>query len=203
MSVRKRTWKTAKGETREAWVVAYSDGNGNPHIETFARKRDAEDRHAVIKVDVGKGVHTPLNRSITVAQAANDWLTYVERRSWIASRLSSRTPGAAATLLRTSPMASSRRTSEARAGSRSGSTSRARRRYRRSWRLPLLGANARSSSRPSSPACGRANCAGCGGRTWTSIMPRCTCASAPTATTQSAARKPDQAPAPSRSVPSS
>ena len=105
MSVRKRTWKTAKGETREAWVVAYSDGNGNPHIETFARKRDAEDRHAVIKVDVGKGVHTPLNRSITVAQAANDWLTYVERRSWIASRLSSRTPGAAATLLRTSPTA--------------------------------------------------------------------------------------------------
>jgi integrase len=78
MSVRKRTWKTAKGETREAWVVAYADGNGNPHIETFARKKDADDRHAVIKVDVGKGVHTPLNRSITVAQAANDWLTYVE-----------------------------------------------------------------------------------------------------------------------------
>jgi integrase len=78
MSVRKRTWKTAKGETREAWVVAYSDGNGQPHIETFARKKDADERHAVIKVDVGKGVHTPLNRSITVAQAANDWLTYVE-----------------------------------------------------------------------------------------------------------------------------
>jgi hypothetical protein len=36
MSVRKRTWKTAKGETREAWVVAYSDGKGQPHIETFA-----------------------------------------------------------------------------------------------------------------------------------------------------------------------
>ena len=24
MSVRKRTWKTAKGETKEAWVVSYS-----------------------------------------------------------------------------------------------------------------------------------------------------------------------------------
>jgi integrase len=82
MSVRKRTWKTANGETREAWVVAYSaaDGSGKlkTHIETFARKKDADERHAQVKVDVSKGVHTPLHRSITVAKAAVDWLAYVE-----------------------------------------------------------------------------------------------------------------------------
>src|SRR6266853_5067907 len=78
MSIRKRTWKTKTGEVREAWVVAYADGNGKTRIETFARKKEADARHAEIKVDVAKGVHTPLSRSTTVAQAANDWITYVE-----------------------------------------------------------------------------------------------------------------------------
>jgi integrase len=82
MSVRKRIWKTSKGETREAWVVSYNspdkDGKLKARIETFALKKDADARHAQIKVDVSKGVHTPLNRSITVAKAAADWLSYVE-----------------------------------------------------------------------------------------------------------------------------
>jgi integrase len=77
MSVRRRTW-TRNGVTKEAWVVDYVDGKGERHIETFARKKDADARHAVIKVDVAKGVHTPANCSITVAQAADDWITYVE-----------------------------------------------------------------------------------------------------------------------------
>jgi hypothetical protein len=40
MSVRKRTWKNAKGETKEAWVVWYCDQNGKPHIKTFGRKKE-------------------------------------------------------------------------------------------------------------------------------------------------------------------
>ena len=39
MSVRKRTWATSKGEQKEAWIVDYTDQNGERHIETFARKR--------------------------------------------------------------------------------------------------------------------------------------------------------------------
>jgi hypothetical protein len=78
MSVRKRTWKNAAGEAQEAWVVDYVDGQGKRHIETFAKKKDADARHAVVKVDVSKGTHTPANRSITVAQAANDWIAYIE-----------------------------------------------------------------------------------------------------------------------------
>jgi integrase len=78
MSVRKRKWTTAKGEAKEAWVVDYVDGKGERHNETFERKKDADARHAVVKVDVSKGVHTPTNRSITVAKAAEDWIAYVE-----------------------------------------------------------------------------------------------------------------------------
>jgi integrase len=77
MSVRKRTW-TRNGITRESWVVDYVDQHGDRHIETFARKKDADARHAVVKVDVSKGVHTPVNRSITVAAAADDWIAFIE-----------------------------------------------------------------------------------------------------------------------------
>src|SRR6266849_4885655 len=77
MSVRKRTW-TRNSLTKEAWLVDYIDQQGRRHIETFARKKDADERHAAIKVEVSKGIHTPLSRSITVAQAANDWINFVE-----------------------------------------------------------------------------------------------------------------------------
>lgn len=78
MSVRKRRWMTSKGEAKEAWIVDYVDQKGERHIETFARKKDADDYHATVRVDVRKGVHTPTNKSITIAQAAADWLKYVE-----------------------------------------------------------------------------------------------------------------------------
>jgi integrase len=78
MSVRKRTWTNAKGETKDAWVVDYVDQQGLRHIETFARKKEADERHAAIKVEVSKGIHTPSSRSITVSQAANDWLNFIE-----------------------------------------------------------------------------------------------------------------------------
>src|SRR5260370_2864291 len=77
MSVRRRPWTTT-GAPKEAWVVDYVDRQGHRHTETYTRKKDGEDRHAVIKVDVAKGVHTPSSRSITVAQAANDWIDFVE-----------------------------------------------------------------------------------------------------------------------------
>ena len=50
-SVRKRTWTTQAGEQREAWIVVYTH-NGRRHIETFERKKDADARHAEVKVDM-------------------------------------------------------------------------------------------------------------------------------------------------------
>jgi integrase len=58
MSVRKRTWKNSKGEKKEAWIVDYRDQQGARRIHTFARKEDADEYHATIKVNVRQGVHT-------------------------------------------------------------------------------------------------------------------------------------------------
>jgi integrase len=74
MSVRKRAWTTLKGEAREAWIADYADGQGDRHIATFGRKKDAEAFLASVRVDVGKGVHTAPSKSVTVAEACGLWL---------------------------------------------------------------------------------------------------------------------------------
>jgi integrase len=78
MSVRKRVWTTRTGERKEAWIVDYSDQHGARHIHTFARKKDADEHHATVKVDVRHGVHTAPAKSPTVAAAAENWLKRVE-----------------------------------------------------------------------------------------------------------------------------
>jgi integrase len=74
MSVRKRTWTTRKGEQREAFIVHYLDQEGDPHIETFQLKKDADARAAEIKIDVKKGKHTAPSKSITIVEAAEKWI---------------------------------------------------------------------------------------------------------------------------------
>ena len=64
--------------TREAWIVDYVDQDGDRHIETFARKKDADDYHATVKVDIRKGVHSAPSKSETVAEAAESWIKRVE-----------------------------------------------------------------------------------------------------------------------------
>jgi hypothetical protein len=74
MSVRKRSWRSKDGETREAWVVDYADQLGARHHKTFRRKKDADRYHATVALDVASGIHTPDSASITVAAAAELWL---------------------------------------------------------------------------------------------------------------------------------
>src|SRR5690348_2679556 len=78
MSVRKRSWKTSTGEPRETWIVDYTDQDGDRHIETFERKKDADKRHADVRVDVAKGIHTAPSKSLTVAEGAERWIKRVE-----------------------------------------------------------------------------------------------------------------------------
>ncbi len=78
MSVRKRKWVTRSGEAKEAWLVDYVDAQGGRHVRTFARKKDADACAQQIGVDVRAGIHTPASESITVAQAADEWIAYVE-----------------------------------------------------------------------------------------------------------------------------
>jgi integrase len=78
MSVRKRTWTNAKGETKEAWVVWYSDQHGKPHIKTFSKKKEADAWHATVRVELRQGVHTPDSDSVTIAEAGDAWIKTCE-----------------------------------------------------------------------------------------------------------------------------
>ena len=78
MSVRKRTWKTSKGETKEAFIVDYVDQQGDRHIETFERKKDADAYHDKVRQDVRLGTHVAPSKSITVAEACETWIKRAE-----------------------------------------------------------------------------------------------------------------------------
>ena len=79
MAIQIRKWKTASGEQKEAYIVRYSK-DGKRHIETFERKKEAEARWAQIKVDLGDGTNVAPSQSITVAQAAGEWLATCESK---------------------------------------------------------------------------------------------------------------------------
>jgi integrase len=87
MSVRKRRWITNKGEAKEAWIVDYVDQAGDRHIQTFARKKEADDHWATVKVEVRKGVRIAPSKSPTAAEAADRWLREVQARNIEASTL--------------------------------------------------------------------------------------------------------------------
>src|SRR5262245_38961848 len=78
MSVRKRTWTNAKGESKEAWIVDAFDKDGVRHIQTFATKSEANDHAAKTRINVKEGQHTAPSKSITVAEACDKWLRRVE-----------------------------------------------------------------------------------------------------------------------------
>ena len=75
MSIRKRTWKTAKGEEKTAWVVDYTDAKGTRRLKTFSKKKEADAFEATAKVEVREGVHVADSASVTVAKAGSLWIT--------------------------------------------------------------------------------------------------------------------------------
>jgi integrase len=78
MSVRKRAWVTRRGESREAWIADYTDQQGGRHIHTFARKKEADEYHDRVRMNVRAGVDT--SGKATVAEAGQKWLKDAEHR---------------------------------------------------------------------------------------------------------------------------
>ena len=78
MSVRRRTWKTTKGEERTAWIVDYVDQDGDRHIETYQKKKDADARHAEVGVGVRAGTHIAPSKSVTLKEAGESWIRTAE-----------------------------------------------------------------------------------------------------------------------------
>ncbi|HUN43672.1 MAG TPA: site-specific integrase, partial [Acetobacteraceae bacterium] len=78
-TVRKRSWTTAKGERKAAWIADYTDQAGKRHIETFATKKAADAWLVTTRHEVVRGIHTPERDSATVAEAGRLWLERGER----------------------------------------------------------------------------------------------------------------------------
>ena len=48
---------------------------GCRRIKTFEKKEDAEKFNAVVRVEIGQGIHTPDSESVSIADASKLWLT--------------------------------------------------------------------------------------------------------------------------------
>jgi integrase len=80
-TVIKRKWKTSKAETREAWVLSYTDASGNRHKEQFTKKREADARRVEVEGQVSKGTFRADAANTTVDDAVGDYIKYLEGRN--------------------------------------------------------------------------------------------------------------------------
>jgi integrase len=78
-SISKRTWKTESGATGTAYEVSYKDQHGKRRRKQFAKRKDADAWLVNARAEVASGTHTPDSQSITIAEAADIWLTACER----------------------------------------------------------------------------------------------------------------------------
>jgi integrase len=74
MSVRKRKWTTRAGVEKEAWIVDYADQQGIRRLKTFKRKKDADAFSASTHVEVREGTHVADRATVTVKEAAENWI---------------------------------------------------------------------------------------------------------------------------------
>jgi integrase len=77
VSVRKRLWPDAKTGPNVRWVVDYRDAEGTRRLKTFTKKKDADQFAATARVEVRSGTHVAESASITVKEAADDWVKAV------------------------------------------------------------------------------------------------------------------------------
>ena len=73
-SIRKRSWKAADGELKEAWQVDFIDQHGKRHQPQFARRSQADAWLVEARTQVKAGTYTPDATSARVADATNLWL---------------------------------------------------------------------------------------------------------------------------------
>jgi integrase len=78
-TVRKRQWADVQGKTKTAWFVDYYDGQGKRRRETFVLKRAADTRRLEIENELKAGTHVPDADTITVGEAARQWLQRGQR----------------------------------------------------------------------------------------------------------------------------
>lgn len=78
MPVKKRTWTNNQGEKKEAWVVRYTDQDGNRRLKTFKTKNEGRAFEAHAYVEVEAGTHVPDSKTVTVKEAGELWIRAAE-----------------------------------------------------------------------------------------------------------------------------
>ena len=86
MSIRKRTWKTARGEAKEAWVVDYTDQGGKRRLKTFKKKKEADAFETKAQFEITQGTHTPDWPESRLRRPRRNGLRHAGRGSWRAAQ---------------------------------------------------------------------------------------------------------------------
>jgi integrase len=79
-SIRKRSWKTGKGEPRSAWILDYIDRDGDRQQLQFPTKAEAITKRQDVETELRAGTHTPSKKSPTVPEATDRWLSAAAAR---------------------------------------------------------------------------------------------------------------------------
>lgn len=68
----------ALARSEKPGLSSYADQHGERHLETFAKKKEADARHAEVRVDVRTGVHIAPSKSVAVKEAGASWIKAAE-----------------------------------------------------------------------------------------------------------------------------
>jgi integrase len=79
-SIRKRNWRTAKGEHRTAWAVDFVDTNGQRQRKQFESRREADDFRIEIEGQLRSGTFRANAAKVTVKELADLFLRHCEGR---------------------------------------------------------------------------------------------------------------------------
>ena len=79
-SIRKRTWKTAKGEARTAWCVDFTNANGVRQRQHFGTKREADAFRIEVEGQLRAGTFRPEAARVTVRDACEAFLDHCQGR---------------------------------------------------------------------------------------------------------------------------
>lgn len=80
-SVRRRTWKTASGEAKAAWVVDYTDSRGDRQRKHFLNKKAADAFRIHIEGQMQAGTYRPNADKVTVREACESFLEHCAGRN--------------------------------------------------------------------------------------------------------------------------
>lgn len=79
-TVRKRTWRTAAGETKTAWSVDFTDQAGTRQRKQFATKKAADAYRVTVEGQIQAGTYRAPAGKVTLKEVAEAWLDHCEVR---------------------------------------------------------------------------------------------------------------------------